>query len=77
MYKLFAVFLTNISAEKIPSYARDTLASRQHTRDDLFLPPVTPPPLSPVRSKSDIGSVVSEEPLHDKRPTDEEYLVRL
>lgn len=60
-------------AEKIPSYARDTLASRQHTRDDLYLPPVSPP-LSPVRSKSEVGSLVSEEPLHDQRPKDD-YLV--
>ncbi|XP_052246606.1 deleted in lung and esophageal cancer protein 1-like isoform X3 [Dreissena polymorpha] len=50
------------AAEKIPSYARDTLTSRQHTRDDLFLPPGSPPP-SPAGSHSDICSIISEEPL--------------
>ncbi|XP_053374594.1 deleted in lung and esophageal cancer protein 1-like isoform X2 [Mercenaria mercenaria] len=60
------------AAEKVPSYARDTLASRQHTRDDLFLPPVSPP-LSTQRSKSDIGSLVSEEPLDTERK-DQAYL---
>ncbi|KAL4222937.1 Deleted in lung and esophageal cancer protein 1 [Mactra antiquata] len=60
------------AAEKIPSYARDTLASRQHTRDDLYMLPPSPPP-STLRSKSDIGSLVSEEPLDDGRK-DAEYL---
>ncbi|XP_060555800.1 deleted in lung and esophageal cancer protein 1-like isoform X2 [Ruditapes philippinarum] len=60
------------AAEKVPSYARDTLASRQHTRDDLYMPPVSPP-LSPQRSKSDIGSLVSEEPL-DTGKKDQAFL---
>lgn len=62
-----------ILAEKVPSYARDTLASRQHTRDDLFLSVLSPPPFT-QRSKSDIGSLVSEEPLDTERK-DEAYLV--
>ncbi|XP_052802383.1 deleted in lung and esophageal cancer protein 1-like isoform X2 [Mya arenaria] len=63
------------AAEKIPSYARDTLTSRQHTRDDLFLPPASPPP-SLARSQSDIGSLMSEEPIITQREREEAYLAQ-
>ena len=64
---------------KIPSYARETMTSRQHTREDLFSSREIPKPdaIELKGSRSDLGgSMVSEEPLIDQeRPKDEQYLV--
>ena len=64
---------------KIPSYARETMTSRQHTHKDLFSSREIPKPdaLELKGSRSDLGgSMVSEEPLIDQeRRKDEEYLV--
>ena len=64
---------------KIPSYARETMTSRQHTREDLFSSREIPQPdaLELKRSRSDLSSsMISEEPLIDQeRQKNEEYLV--
>ena len=75
------VFCSNLSlthaGPKIPSYARETMTSRQHTREDLFASKVTSLPAVDIqRSKSDLGgSVVSEAPLEQEKKQDEEFLV--
>lgn len=54
------------AVEKVPSYARGTMASRMHNKDDSVSMP-----LSPVESvdgsHSDIGSLMSEEPLDKQK----------
>ena len=63
---------------KVPSYARETMTSRQHTREDLFsFREISKPDALELKSRSDLGgSMVSEEPLIDQeRRKDEEYLV--
>ena len=55
------------------------MTSRQHTRDDLFLPSAQlqspiPQELTTERSQSDIGSLISEEPMNENEK-DEIYLV--
>ena len=72
---LLFVFITQ--GPKIPSYAQETMTSRQHTREDLFMSREVPKTEDIERSSDLGGSVISEEPLDQGRKKDEEVLVTI